>query len=181
MTYIHTIHVLTAHPLHNIPPAPAGAVRSCRGTASPLPGRTRSLRSASVIPTSPPPRGAPRVRSGSLQLHSAQTEGGETIGYRTGGTRNRPRPPENHGPGSRFPQTPSCLPPRRWFPPYSWPWKLQTSRCPACGLDRFAKRHEIAGITHVRRCGPPKRLGFGSCLTPCRFPRRHLSTGRAST
>ena len=42
-----------------------------------------SLRSASVILTSPPPRGDPRVRSGSLQLHSAQPAGGRPIQNRT--------------------------------------------------------------------------------------------------
>src|SRR5262245_64864835 len=41
---------------------------------------TRSLRSASVILTSPPPRGDPRARSGSLQLHSAQSGGGNQSG-----------------------------------------------------------------------------------------------------
>lgn len=67
----------TAHPPHSTAPPWAGAARRDSGPAPLLPGRTRSLRSASVIPASPPPRGAPRVRPGSLQLHSAQTKGGK--------------------------------------------------------------------------------------------------------
>jgi hypothetical protein len=45
-----------------------------------LPGRMRSLRCASVIPTSPPPQGDPRARSGSLHLHSAKSKGGNQSG-----------------------------------------------------------------------------------------------------
>ena len=75
-----------------------------------LPALTRSLRSVSVILTSPPQRDK-RARSGSLRLHFAQTEGGGTIRNLTGGKPGTPPAPENHGPVPGFPPDPlSCLP-----------------------------------------------------------------------
>ena len=74
-----------------------------------LPALTRSLRAASVFLTSPPQQDK-RARSGTLRLYytSKQTEG-ETNPETHWGTRNRPRPHKNHGPGSRFPRP--LLPP----------------------------------------------------------------------
>ena len=80
-----------------------------------LPGRTRSLRSVSVILTSPPQQ-AKRARSGSLQLHSAQGEGGETNLLSLGGTRNRPRPRKITAPVPCSPQTPFLPPPNAVVP-----------------------------------------------------------------
>ena len=74
-----------------------------------LPALTRSLRAASVFLTSPPQQDK-RARSGTLRLYytSKQTTG-ETNPETHWGTRNRPRPQENHGPGSMFPRP--LLPP----------------------------------------------------------------------
>ena len=74
-----------------------------------LPALTRSLRAASVFLTSPPQQDK-RARSGTLRLYytSKQTTG-ETNPETHWGTRNRPRPQEKHGPGSRFPRP--LLPP----------------------------------------------------------------------
>jgi hypothetical protein len=66
-----------------------------------LPALTRSLRSASVILTSPPQQDK-RARSGSLQLHSAQTLGGGLIFKHWGETRNPPGPTNT----ARFPVSP---------------------------------------------------------------------------
>ena len=74
-----------------------------------LPALTRSLRAASAFLTTPPHK-AERAWSGTLRLYytSKQTEE-ETNPETHWGTRNRPRPQENHGPGSRFPRP--LLPP----------------------------------------------------------------------
>ena len=92
-------------PPYSAASAGAGAVRRDLAPAPLLPAGTRSLRSVSVILTSPPQQ-AKRARSGSLQLHSAQCEGGETKSVITGGNPEPPPAPENHGPGSMFPPDP---------------------------------------------------------------------------
>ena len=94
------------------------AVRALR-TAVParfplLPARMRSLRSVSVILTSPPQQ-AKRARSGSLQLHSAQTCRREDQSEIALGNPEPPPAPEIHGPGSRFPR-PLLPPPEMTVP-----------------------------------------------------------------
>jgi hypothetical protein len=83
----------------------AGTLRRRRYSAPLLPARMGSLRSVSVILTSPPQQDK-RARSGSLQLHSAQGKGGGYKSKSTGGNPEPPPAPENHGPGSRFPPDP---------------------------------------------------------------------------
>src|SRR5580704_14936210 len=63
-----------AHLPHSAAPAYAGTIRGRPGLAPLLPAPTRSLRAASEFLTSPPPRGDPRVRSGTLRLYSHSKE-----------------------------------------------------------------------------------------------------------
>ena len=93
------------HRQHNAAPTRVGTVRRDSGPIPLLPAGMGSLRSVSVILTSPPQQ-AKRARSGSLQLHSAQCEGGGDQSVITGGNPEPPPAPENHGPGSMFPPDP---------------------------------------------------------------------------
>ncbi len=110
------------------------------GLAPLLPATTRSLRSVSVILTSPPQQ-AKRARSGSLQLHSAQPAGGET------------------GDQSKI-----ALGNRGWSQ-HSCPWKVQAK--PACmtaegaqgAALRAARTHRAPHPSHEETCKPRRPLG----------------------
>ena len=122
--------------LHSAVTVHADTAHRDSGSAPLLPGLTRSLRSVSVILTSPPQQ-AKRARSGSLQLHSAQPAGGET----------------NPKPTGR-----DC--------PYRWPWKVQakpphmTVESAQGATLRAARTHTGLGLPTSEACKRRGHLGL---------------------
>jgi hypothetical protein len=105
-------HPDSARPLHSASPACTGAARrvpvpvspaACTFVLAPRRFRVPDLNHSK----------SKRLRSGTLHLCSASKQTtGKTNTETHWGNPEPPPPPENHGPGSRFPQTPSCLHPK---------------------------------------------------------------------
>lgn len=150
-----------------------------------LPARMRSLRSVSRILTSPPQQ-AKRARSGSLQLHSAQTC---RRGYQSGIAGENPEPPpapENHGPGSRFPPDPLLTSPRNDGPRRPMTVEDAKHDSSRCGGDRRRCRHEDSRRTDARqRCRKTSAHDRGRCpgaaLRGSRIPRGACRTRKPAS
>jgi hypothetical protein len=112
-----------------------------------LPALTRSLRSASVILTSPPQQDK-RARSGSLQLHSAQTLGGGLI-LNTGGKPGTPPAPQNT---ARFPVSPQTPFPASPKTPRYWPAPM-TVEGASTTVFTAPMTEETASKTSAGHCG----------------------------
>ena len=134
-----------------------------------LPAGTRSLRSVSVILTSPPQQ-AKRARSGSLQLHSAQTEGGETYLNRTGGNPEPPRPRKITAPVPGFPQTPFLPPPELMVP--ATPMTVE-------GAIKTSAAVTVAGAKGAELRGPARIPARAGCGGKCRMLRTHMRYRRS--